>query len=141
MDLKYLISFGDQVPLNQFKPDDTISILSFSSDGRFLASGDYAGRAVIFQMIPEANKKISFPAIQIFSTFLQKFPDNTDIYFQLGGVSQLSKIFKEGAFEVKRQALNIVFSLLSNALPENKFLLIQMPNLIESLIEMTNDVN
>ncbi|KAK8898866.1 hypothetical protein M9Y10_001158 [Tritrichomonas musculus] len=96
---------------------------------------------VIFQMIPEANKKISFPAIQIFSTFLQKFPDNTDIYFQLGGVSQLTKIFKEGAFEVKRQALNIVFSLLSNALPENKFLLIQMPNLIESLIEMTNDVN
>lgn len=52
MDLKYLISFGDQVPLNQFKPDDTISILSFSSDGRFLASGDYAGRAVIFQIIP-----------------------------------------------------------------------------------------
>lgn len=56
MDLKYLISFGDQVPLNQFKPDDTISILSFSSDGRFLASGDYAGRAVIFQMIPPKNQ-------------------------------------------------------------------------------------
>ena len=55
MNLKYLISFGDQVPLNQFKYDDTISILSFSSDGRFLASGDYAGRAVIFQIAPPKN--------------------------------------------------------------------------------------
>ena len=50
MDLQYLASFGDHVPLSQFKPDDTIGALSFSSDGTFLASGDNAGRVVIFRL-------------------------------------------------------------------------------------------
>ncbi|OHS97079.1 hypothetical protein TRFO_09627 [Tritrichomonas foetus] len=64
MDLDYLASFGDQVPLSQFKPDDTISVLAFSSDGRFLASGDHAGRVVIFQInppkTPDGNYSASF---------------------------------------------------------------------------------
>lgn len=52
MELEYLASFGDHVPYTQFKPDDTISVLAFSSDGRFLASGDQAGRVVIFSITP-----------------------------------------------------------------------------------------
>ena len=50
MELQHLASFGDQVPLSQFKPDDTISTLSFSGDGQFLASGDQAGRVVVFKL-------------------------------------------------------------------------------------------
>jgi serine/threonine-protein phosphatase 2A regulatory subunit B len=47
---KLLSAFGDHVPLTQFKPDDTISSLAFSRDGRFLASGDHAGRVVVFRL-------------------------------------------------------------------------------------------
>lgn len=50
MNLKYLASFGDHVALSSFRPDDTISTLAFSPDGRFLASGDHAGRIVVFQL-------------------------------------------------------------------------------------------
>ena len=50
MELQPLASFGDQVPLSQFKPDDTISTLAFSCDGQFLASGDQAGRVVVFKL-------------------------------------------------------------------------------------------
>jgi len=64
MDLQYLASFGDHVPLSQFKPDDTIGALSFSSDGVFLASGDNAGRVVIFQLknptAPNGKYTVSF---------------------------------------------------------------------------------
>ena len=61
MELQYLASFGDHVPLHQFKPDDTIGALSFSSDGHFLASGDNAGRVVIFRLNkpPSPNGKYS----------------------------------------------------------------------------------
>jgi len=52
MNFDLLASFGDHVPLSQFKPDDTISVLSFSQSGQFLASGDQAGRVVIFQVLP-----------------------------------------------------------------------------------------
>ncbi|EAY11603.1 hypothetical protein TVAG_081750 [Trichomonas vaginalis G3] len=52
MNLDYLASFGDHVALSQFKTEDTISVLSFSKNGRFLASGDAAGRVVIFQLNP-----------------------------------------------------------------------------------------
>jgi serine/threonine-protein phosphatase 2A regulatory subunit B len=47
---KLLSAFGDHVPLAQFKPDDTISSLAFSRDGCFLASGDHAGRVVVFRV-------------------------------------------------------------------------------------------
>lgn len=50
MDLQFLAAFGDHVQLSQFKPDDTISTLSFSHDGQFLASGDQAGRVVVFRL-------------------------------------------------------------------------------------------
>ncbi|KAH0789708.1 protein phosphatase PP2A regulatory subunit B [Histomonas meleagridis] len=50
MELEFVAAFGDHVPLSQFKPDDTISTLAFSHDGRFLASGDQAGRVVIFNL-------------------------------------------------------------------------------------------
>ena len=63
MNLEYLVSFGDHIPLDRFKSDDTISILSFSSDGRYLASGDAAGRVVIFNLTPgcdDKNMQISF---------------------------------------------------------------------------------
>ena len=52
MNLELLASFGDHVPLTQFKADDTISVLAFSQNGQFLASGDQAGRVVIFQLQP-----------------------------------------------------------------------------------------
>jgi len=55
MNLEYLASFGDHVPLSQFKQDDTISILSFSKNGQFLASGDQAGRVVVFQVNTSPN--------------------------------------------------------------------------------------
>jgi serine/threonine-protein phosphatase 2A regulatory subunit B len=62
MDLDYLASFGDHVPLSQFKVDDRINVLSFSSDGRFLGSGDGAGRVVIFSLTerPNANPTVGF---------------------------------------------------------------------------------
>ena len=61
MNLQYLASFGDHVPLHQFKPDDTIGALAFSSDGRFLASGDNAGRVVIFRLNQSSGKSsVSF---------------------------------------------------------------------------------
>ena len=64
MDLKLLASFGDHVPLSQFKPDDTITALSFSSDGQFLASGDQAGRVVVFRLnaptTPTSKPTVSF---------------------------------------------------------------------------------
>lgn len=50
MDLQFLAAFGDHVQLSQFKPDDTISTLAFSHDGQFLASGDQAGRVVVFRL-------------------------------------------------------------------------------------------
>lgn len=50
MNFSYLASFGDHVPLTQFKPDDTITSLAFSCDGTFLASGDQAGRVVVFKL-------------------------------------------------------------------------------------------
>lgn len=55
MELKLLASFGDHVPLSQFKPDDTIATLAFSSDGQFLASGDQAGRVVVFKLSTPAT--------------------------------------------------------------------------------------
>lgn len=57
MELEYLASFGDHVPLSQFKSDDKISVLAFNEEGRFLASGDHAGRCVIFSLnVPENGK-------------------------------------------------------------------------------------
>ncbi|EAX82803.1 hypothetical protein TVAG_481490 [Trichomonas vaginalis G3] len=55
MNLELLASFGDHVSLTQFKADDTISVLAFSQNGQFLASGDQAGRVVIFQLQPPRN--------------------------------------------------------------------------------------
>ena len=52
MNLELIASFGDHVPLTHFKADDTISVLSFNQSGQFLASGDQAGRVVIFQILP-----------------------------------------------------------------------------------------
>lgn len=62
MDLHSLAAFGDQVALSQFKPDDTISALSFSCDGQFLASGDQAGRVVVFKLNGKnaQNTQVSF---------------------------------------------------------------------------------
>lgn len=63
MKLTYIASFGDHIPLSQFKPDDTISVLSFHQDGQFLASGDHAGRVVIFQLI-EPKSSNGKPTVQ-----------------------------------------------------------------------------
>jgi serine/threonine-protein phosphatase 2A regulatory subunit B len=48
MELEYLASFGDHIPLAQFRADDRINVLAFNSEGTFLGSGDGGGRLVIF---------------------------------------------------------------------------------------------
>ncbi|KAH0793545.1 protein phosphatase PP2A regulatory subunit B [Histomonas meleagridis] len=60
MNLQFLTAFGDHVSLSQFKPDDTISTLAFSSDGQFLASGDNAGRVVFFKIGQGHKPTVSF---------------------------------------------------------------------------------
>jgi serine/threonine-protein phosphatase 2A regulatory subunit B len=60
MNLEYLASFGDHVPLSQFKVDDRINVLSFNSDGGLLASGDGAGRVVIFSVADRARPTVLF---------------------------------------------------------------------------------
>jgi serine/threonine-protein phosphatase 2A regulatory subunit B len=59
MKLSYLASFGDHIPLSQFKPDDKINVLSFNDSGGFLASGDGAGRVVVFSLNERPNGRPS----------------------------------------------------------------------------------
>jgi serine/threonine-protein phosphatase 2A regulatory subunit B len=95
-DWKLLAAFGDHVPLSQFKPDDTISSLSFSPDGRFLASGDHAGRVVIFRINPGAQK----PTVS-FVTQVHAHKSKFD-YFR----SELSEMKVNSVKWIPTQALN-----------------------------------
>lgn len=55
MSLSLINSFGDHVAYSNFKINDTINVLSFNKTGQFLASGDFAGRIVIFQITTQQN--------------------------------------------------------------------------------------
>lgn len=68
MNLELFAAFGDQVSLDQFKEEDTICTVGFSSDGKFLATGDTAGRVVVFQIVPAASND-SAPKAQFVAQF------------------------------------------------------------------------
>ena len=99
MDLKLLASFGDHVPLSQFKQDDTIATLAFSSDGQFLASGDQAGRVVVFKLSQPASGT-GCPTVS-FVTQVHAHKSQFD-YFR----SELSEMKVNSLKWVPRQALN-----------------------------------
>ncbi|OHS93601.1 hypothetical protein TRFO_40105 [Tritrichomonas foetus] len=99
MELSSLASFGDQVPLSQFKPDDTISTLAFSEDGQFLASGDQAGRVVVFKV----NGKVTATNRPTVSFVTQVHAHKAQFdYFR----SELSEMKVNSLKWVPRQCLN-----------------------------------
>ncbi|KAH0795084.1 Protein phosphatase PP2A regulatory subunit B [Histomonas meleagridis] len=97
MDLHFLAAFGDHVPLSNFKPDDTISAMAFSSDGQFLASGDQAGRVVVFRLNENGKRQ---PTVS-FVTQVHAHKAQFD-YFH----SELSEMKVNSLKWVPRQALN-----------------------------------
>lgn len=99
MDLHFLTAFGDHVPLSHFKSDDTISALSFTSDGQFLASGDHAGRIVVFRFTEGSNNK-NCPMVS-FVTQIHAHKSQFD-YFR----SELSEMKVNSLKWVPRQTLN-----------------------------------
>ena len=94
----------------------------------------------IIQMItPETN--LTLPSIQVFATFLQKCPDSSDVFLQLDILPSLDSILREGTLNSRLQALNIINTLINNASQENKLQIIQIPSLVDSLLDMTCNVN
>ena len=99
MEIQPLASFGDHVPLSQFKPDDTISTLAFSSDGQFLASGDQAGRVVVFRL----NGRVTATSKPTVSFITQVHAHKAQFdYFR----SELSEMKVNSLKWVQRQSLN-----------------------------------
>jgi serine/threonine-protein phosphatase 2A regulatory subunit B len=94
-----LAGFGDHVPLTQFKPDDMISTLNFSGDGRFLASGDHAGRVVVFRINPP-NPQTGKPTVS-FVTQVHAHKAQFD-YFR----SELSEMKVNSVKWLPKQVLN-----------------------------------
>ncbi|KAH0791745.1 protein phosphatase PP2A regulatory subunit B [Histomonas meleagridis] len=97
MNLKFLAAFGDHVPLSQFKPDDTISTLAFSHDGQFLASGDQAGRVVVFKLTYSSSGR---PTIS-FSNQIHAHKSQFD-YFR----SEISEMRVNSLKWIPRQTIN-----------------------------------